>query len=65
MAVPKKRKSKSKTRSRRSANMKLKSPQFQFCPHCAAPKQPHRVCPECGHYGPAGDGEQIVEVWEY
>ncbi len=61
MAVPKKRKSKAAKRSRRAANSNLKAPSLQKCSNCMAPKLPHRVCMECGHYG----GEQIIEVWEY
>lgn len=61
MAVPKKRKSQMKTRQRRSANIKLKSPHFQPCQHCGAPKRRHRACHECGTYRE----EQVIEVWEY
>jgi large subunit ribosomal protein L32 len=28
------------------------------CPQCGAPREPHRVCAECGHYR----GRQIFEV---
>ncbi len=65
MAVPKKRKSKAKTRSRRSANIKMTAPTVGTCPHCGAPRRPHRACGECGSYGPKGDAEQVIEVWEY
>jgi large subunit ribosomal protein L32 len=26
------------------------------CPHCHAPKLPHRVCPSCGYY----NGREVV-----
>lgn len=61
MAVPKKRKSKSKKNMRRSANNNLSAKKFQRCPNCFAPRLPHRVCGECGHYR----AEQVVDVWEY
>lgn len=52
MGVPKKRTSKMKRDIRRKANNKLKSPvQVSACPNCGAARQPHRVCPSCGHYG--------------
>lgn len=57
MAVPKKKMSKSKTRMRR-AHQALELPNRSACPQCGAPKEPHRVCPECGHYR----GRQIFQV---
>jgi large subunit ribosomal protein L32 len=30
---------------------------MSVCPQCHEPKQPHRVCPNCGFYG---DHEVIV-----
>lgn len=65
MAVPKKRKSKARTRARRSINLKLTAPKVGRCPHCDAPRMPHRACPECGQYGPESAPEQVIEVWEY
>ncbi len=50
MAVPKSKTSKSKKGLRR-ANWKLSMPDPNKCPHCAAPRLPHRVCRECGYYG--------------
>jgi large subunit ribosomal protein L32 len=57
MAVPKKKMSKSRTRKRRSHDA-LKPPNRSICAQCGAPKEPHRVCAECGHYA----GRQIFEV---
>ena len=57
MAVPKKRMSKSKGRMRR-AHDALVAPNLSPCPQCKEPKEPHRVCPSCGHYR----GRQIVQV---
>jgi large subunit ribosomal protein L32 len=65
MAVPKKRKSKARTRARRSVNDRLTAPTVNACPHCGAPRRPHRACPECGQYGSPAKPEQVVEVWEY
>ena len=49
MAVPKQKQSHSRTNKRRSQH-KISPPGLQSCPHCHAPKLPHRVCPSCGHY---------------
>ena len=57
MAVPKKRKSKSRSRMRRSPDS-LAAPNLSACPQCESPKEPHRVCPSCGHYR----GRQVFEV---
>ncbi len=57
MAVPKKKMSKSRTRMRR-AHDALTVPNRSPCPQCGAPRDPHRVCAECGHYR----GRQIFEV---
>jgi large subunit ribosomal protein L32 len=57
MPVPKKRMSKSKTRMRR-AHDALRAPSLGPCPQCDELKEPHRVCPMCGHYR----GIQIVQV---
>lgn len=50
MAVPKKRSSKAR-KGKRRANWHLQKPDPNKCPHCAAPRLPHRVCRECGFYG--------------
>lgn len=57
MAEPKKKMSKSRTRMRR-AHDALAVPGLSSCPQCGASKQPHRVCPECGHYR----GRQVFQV---
>ena len=50
MAVPKRKTSKTRKRKRRT-HWKLDRPNTDRCSHCGAALQPHRVCPECGHYG--------------
>jgi len=50
MPVPKRRHSKSRGRKRRT-HWKLEPPALDICPQCHEPKQPHRVCPNCGFYG--------------
>jgi large subunit ribosomal protein L32 len=57
MAVPKRRKTGSKMRMRR-AHWRLKAPTMSRCPQCREPKQPHRVCPNCGYYA----GRQVVDT---
>jgi len=57
MAVPKKRTSKQRQRKRRT-HYKAKNPTVQTCEKCGDPRQPHRVCPSCGHYR----GETVVDV---
>lgn len=49
MAVPKKRTSKQRQRKRRT-HEKARAVVTHPCPRCGDPKQPHRVCPGCGHY---------------
>jgi large subunit ribosomal protein L32 len=34
----------------------MKTPSVSRCPHCNEIKFPHRICPNCGHYG----GEEVV-----
>jgi large subunit ribosomal protein L32 len=55
MAVPKRRHSSTRGKKRRTG-WKLKRPTLHTCSHCSSPKQPHRVCSNCGYY----DGEEIV-----
>jgi large subunit ribosomal protein L32 len=51
MALPKRRTSKARKRKRRT-HWKLTAPNSgNRCSHCGAAARPHRVCPECGHYG--------------
>jgi large subunit ribosomal protein L32 len=55
MAVPKRRHSSTRGKKRRTG-WKLKTVSVQACSHCSSPKQPHRVCRNCGYY----NGEEIV-----
>jgi large subunit ribosomal protein L32 len=57
MAVPKKRVSKQRQRKRRGHH-KAQPVVTQSCPRCGDTKQPHRVCPACGHYR----DEAVIEV---
>ena len=50
MAVPKKKTSQARKNKRR-ANWHLSKPDPNKCPHCGAPRLPHRVCRACGYYG--------------
>jgi large subunit ribosomal protein L32 len=50
MATPKKQTSHARKGWRRS-HWHLTAPNRTKCPHCGAPRRPHRVCRECGHYG--------------
>jgi large subunit ribosomal protein L32 len=54
---PKKKLSKSRSRMRRSHDA-LVAPGLSRCETCGAARQPHRACPECGHYR----GRQIFAV---
>lgn len=49
MAVPKRRQSKQRQRKRRT-HVKAAVPVVNNCPQCGDPRQPHRVCPNCGYY---------------
>lgn len=55
MAVPKRRHSSTRGKKRRTG-WKLAKPGLNLCSHCGAPRQPHRICPNCGYY----QGEEIV-----
>ena len=57
MAVPKRRTSKQRQRKRRT-HFKAEDVAVRTCSRCGDPKQPHRVCPTCGHYR----DEAVVEV---
>ena len=59
MAVPKQKTSKAK-RDRRRSHDSLSEPGQSVCPQCQAPKQPHRVCPNCGTYR----GRTVIETDE-
>ena len=49
MPNPKHRHSKTRRDLRRAHDF-LKPKQLSECPNCRTAKQPHRVCPSCGHY---------------
>ncbi len=55
MAVPKRRVSRSRKGKRRSHHHKDRI-QVQYCPQCADPILPHRVCSNCGYY----QGREVV-----
>ena len=55
MALPKRRHSNTRTRKRR-AHDALKRPGVTVCPRCDTVKEPHRVCPTCGHYA----GREVI-----
>ena len=55
MPNPKRRHSKSRSRKRRSHDA-LTPAGYAACPSCGAPRQSHRVCPDCGQY----DGRQVM-----
>ena len=49
MIVPKRRTSRARRDKRRSHDA-LRRPAQAPCPQCSAPRTPHRVCSNCGHY---------------
>ena len=51
-----KRKHSSGRRDRRRAHDALEAANLVQCSNCGELRQPHRVCPSCGHY----HGEEIV-----
>jgi large subunit ribosomal protein L32 len=55
MAVPKQKQARARTRKRR-AQHKIEAPRWNECPQCHAPRLPHRVCRDCGHY----DGREVA-----
>ena len=59
MAVPRKKVSRSRRDMRRSHHA-LKSSAYVECSNCGEQKQPHHVCPACGHY----DNRQVMEASE-
>ena len=58
MAVPKRRTTRAKRDQRRANHDKVTAPNLIDCPNCGDVMEPHRVCPNCGHY----KGRQVVEV---
>jgi len=59
MALPKGKHSKARTRKRK-ANWKAEQPAISLCPQCHQPRQPHRVCLECGYY----DDREVIAMEE-
>jgi len=57
MALPKRRHSSSRQGKRRG-EQKIKVLSIAVCPHCKAPKLPHRVCSACGFY----KGRQVIQI---
>jgi large subunit ribosomal protein L32 len=55
MANPKRKISRARGRKRRS-HQALSVPQLVPCRNCHTPKQPHRVCHNCGWYA----GREVV-----
>jgi large subunit ribosomal protein L32 len=55
-----KRKHSSGRRDRRRAHDALSSPTLIVCSNCGELRQPHHVCPNCGHF----KGREIFEVKE-
>lgn len=51
MPNPKRKHTPSRRDSRRASNSKLTAGNASKCPHCGAPRMPHRVCSSCGFYG--------------
>lgn len=49
MPNPKHRHSKTRRDMRRAHDF-LKPKALSVCSHCGVQKEPHRVCPACGHY---------------
>ena len=47
--LPKKRTSRARQGERRS-HLHIATVALVECPHCHKPRQPHRVCPNCGYY---------------
>jgi large subunit ribosomal protein L32 len=57
MPNPKRRHSKAR-RDKRRAHDALTPPALSQCPNCKEPKQPHRVCSNCGYY----KGKQTINT---
>jgi len=52
MALPKRRHSRSRTRKRRSHHA-IGAPALSICQDCGEPKEPHKLCGNCGKYNKA------------
>ena len=59
MAAPKRRTSKTRKRKRRT-HKKITPSNLIDCSNCGELVIPHRVCPQCGHYG----NRQVVAISE-
>ncbi len=59
MPNPKRRHTKTR-RDKRRTHDRLGTPSLSTCPQCQQPKQPHRVCMNCGYY----KGVEVIEVSE-
>jgi large subunit ribosomal protein L32 len=57
MPLPKRRHSRTRGLKRRT-HWKLQAPNLAPCPQCSSMRQPHVVCPHCGHY----NGRSVVNV---
>ena len=57
MGLPKVKLSKGR-KGRRRSHLALVPIQLQPCPQCRRPRQPHRVCPNCGSYG----GREVIKT---
>jgi large subunit ribosomal protein L32 len=57
--VPKRRQSRARKNKRRSHDA-LALPARAACPQCGEPRQPHRVCSNCGSY----NGRTVFETEE-
>ena len=55
MALPKRKHSKARTRKRR-AHQAIRPKGTTLCPRCDTVKEPHCVCPTCGHYA----GREVI-----
>jgi large subunit ribosomal protein L32 len=56
-ALPKKKLTRAR-QGRRFAHYRLQPLVLSRCPQCNMPKLPHRVCPNCGHYG----GREVLKI---
>lgn len=50
MAVPKRKTSKARKNKRRASSYRLNKATVVECPQCHEPKEPHRICRNCGYY---------------
>ncbi|HEV2952549.1 MAG TPA: 50S ribosomal protein L32 [Candidatus Dormibacteraeota bacterium] len=57
MGLPKVKLSKGRKGRRRSHNA-LSLVHHQPCPQCRAPRRPHTICANCGHYA----GREVVKT---